>query len=519
MSHSHLTQTEIIAYLDNRASDENRRLLEAHLSTCSHCANRLTEAQRLARELGPTLKSAYGQPTLPSKLYHQVRSKLQQEVTHSARPIPFVWMSLEYLFNATGTLAIIALLAFSIWVIVKPLRTSEVPITSPTEKSKAIVANPTATNTVTSTPPPQANSTPSLNTPSTKSFENVGDALRGTEKGKNRPTSTATPTPQIALPVPSAIQTSPGWPLPTEGVSGITPTTTLKTLTPISPEGLIAFSFFNPAPQRQTYEIHLIKPDGTAHRIFPLDGVSEPALRQDNLQLAYRAWGEPTSHRSLLSGSLDGRAIHEIGGFWEDAQPDWSPTEDRLIYASQRESDRHWRLYTSRGDGQDEVALPLEGKSPSFAPDGKHFAYVGCDLTGNRCGLWQANLDNARASAQPILENHQASSPDWSPKSNQIAYMANVNGNWDLYLVGADGTNVRRLTTDPVVDGLPAWSPDGEWLAFLSNRGGNWGIWRLHLSSGQMSQIFAFDGGVFTPPHYGPYGERNWWDEQLSWGR
>ncbi len=266
------------------------------------------------------------------------------------------------------------------------------------------------------------------------------------------------------------------------------------------------------------YEIHLIKPDGSDHRIFPLDSVSEPALSQTGSQLAYRAWGEQTAHRSLLSGSLNGRVIHEIGGFWEDAQPDWSPTEDRLIYASQRESDRRWRLYTSRGDGQDEVALPLEGKSPSFAPDGQHFAYIGCDLTGNRCGLWQANLDNTRSSAQPILENPRASSPDWSPKSDQIAYMANVNGNWDLYLVSAAGTSVRRLTTDPAVDGLPAWSPDGEWLAFLSNRGGNWGIWRLHPSSGQMSQIFAFDGGIFTPPHRDPYGERNWWDEQLSWG-
>lgn len=536
MSRSHLTRIEIIAYLDNLVSDEKRRLLEAHLITCSRCTNRLTEAQRLAHELGPTLKSAYGQPTLPSNLRRQVRSKLQREVEHSARPISFVWTSLEYLFNAAGPLVIIALLAFSLWLIVRPLRTAEVPITSPPEKSKASVANPTATNTVTSTPPPQATSTPSLNTPNTKSFENVGDALSpplgppqrgggrgggvgGTGQAKNTPTSTATPTPQIALSEPSAGQTSPPWPLPAEGISGVTSTKTPKTLTPVPSEGLIAFSFFNPAPQRQTYEIHLIKPDGSDHRIFPLDGVSEPALSQTGSQLAYRAWEEPTGHRSLLSGSLNGRVIHEVGGFWEDAQPDWSPTEDRLIYASQRESDRRWRLYTSQGDGQDEVALPLEGKSPSFAPDGKHFAYVGCDLTGNRCGLWQANLDDAGASAQPILEDPRASSPDWSPKSNQIAYMANVDGNWDLYLVDADGTNIRRLTTDPAVDGLPAWSPDGEWLAFLSDRGGNWGIWRLNLSSGRMSQIFAFDGGIFTPPHRAPYGERHWWDEQLSWGR
>jgi TolB protein len=292
---------------------------------------------------------------------------------------------------------------------------------------------------------------------------------------------------------------------------------------PTSPTGLIAFSFFNPAPQRQIYEIHLINANGTEHRLFPLEGVSEPALRwtgQDH-QLAYRAWSEPTAPRSLLSGSLDGRQINQVGGFWEDAQPDWSPTEDRLIYASQREADRRWRLYTSRGDGSDEVDLRREGHGPTFAPDGRRFAFIGCDLTGNNCGLWQTDVDRANlpSGAALILVNEKAASPDWSPTGEQIAYMANINGNWDLYLVNSDGRNARRLTTDRAIDGLPAWSPDGGWLAFLSNRGNNWGIWLLHLDSGETGQIFAFDGGIFTPPHREPYGERNWEDEQLSWSQ
>ena len=41
---------------------------------------------------------------------------------------------------------------------------------------------------------------------------------------------------------------------------------------------------------------------------------------------------------------------NRVGGFWEDAQPDWSPVQDRLIYASQREADRRWRLYSSDGE-------------------------------------------------------------------------------------------------------------------------------------------------------------------------
>jgi TolB protein len=286
-------------------------------------------------------------------------------------------------------------------------------------------------------------------------------------------------------------------------------------------EGLIAFSFFNPASDRQFYEIHLINPDGANHHLFPLDGVSEPALRwtEAGPQMAYRAWSEPTSPRSLLSSNLEGSPPHRIGGFWEDAQPDWSPTENRIIFASQREMDRRWRLYTSWGDGSAEVNLRREGKSPTFAPDGYRFAFESCDITNNQCGLWLGDLENSEYDSYPFLEDPLAKSPDWSPVGEQIAYMANPNDNWDLYLVNSDGQNVRRLTRDPAIDGLPTWSPDGEWLAFLSDRGGIWGIWLLHVSSGQIHQLISLEGASFTPSDGPPYGQRDWWDEQLSWSR
>ena len=40
-------------------------------------------------------------------------------------------------------------------------------------------------------------------------------------------------------------------------------------------------------------------------------------------------------------------------------------------------------------------------------------------------------------------------------------------GNVDIYVMDADGLNVRRLTTDPAVDQSADWSPDGFKLAFM----------------------------------------------------
>jgi TolB protein len=297
-------------------------------------------------------------------------------------------------------------------------------------------------------------------------------------------------------------------------------------LAPEPPGGLIAFSVFNPAADRQVYEIHLVDPASGQARLFTLNGVSEPALSPDGLRLAYRAWSEPTSPRSLLSSNLTGDTPARVGGFWEDAQPDWSPTENRLIFASQREVDRRWRLYTSWGDGSNEVNLRREGQSPTFAPDGYRFAFASCDMPANtRCGLWLGDLAHSEYESRPLLEDPLAQAPDWSPVGEQIAYMANPGGNWDLYLVNSDtltgtsGTGMRRLTTDPAIDGLPAWSPDGKWLAFLSNRGGSWGLWLLQVDTGQARRLVSLEGMTFTPPDRSPYGQRDWVDEQVSWGK
>jgi Tol biopolymer transport system component len=43
-------------------------------------------------------------------------------------------------------------------------------------------------------------------------------------------------------------------------------------------------------------------------------------------------------------------------------------------------------------------------------------------------------------------------------------------GNFDLYLIGIDGTGLEQVTTDGTFDGFPMFSPDGRSLVWASNR-------------------------------------------------
>lgn len=493
------------AYLDNQLSAEECRSIEAHLAVCPACMERFYTARRLADELKPTLIAALGQPAPPPALRQRVRAALN--TPPETRPPFFNWAVPGRVLNAAGTLAVIALLAFGVWTVIQGQLLGVDVLPKFASLSPNGDGGPDQTVAATATPTPIL----TINPVPTLPHSSVGDTLPKLpltlETNSNGESGTASP----------SIPTSGG-----EGAtSGALPPKPAQIDPAKQPTGTIAFAYFNQAPNRQVYETHLISADGSNHRLFPLDGVSEPALRfaTGEYQLAYRAYSQPTSPRSLLSGDLDGKISNRVGGFFEDAQPDWSPKEYRLIYASKREVDRRWRLYTSWGDGTKEVNLRREGKSPTFAPDGDHFAFEGCDNTGNRCGLWVGDLENSEYGSQPILENSLAQSPDWSPVSAEIAYMANPNDNWDIYVVDSNGQNVRRLTDDPAIDGLPTWSPDGKWLAFLSNREGNWGIWVLNIATKETRRVFTFDGGVFTPPNRPPYDQRDWYDEQLSWSQ
>jgi TolB protein len=56
--------------------------------------------------------------------------------------------------------------------------------------------------------------------------------------------------------------------------------------------------------------------------------------------------------------------------------------------------------------------------------------------------------------------------PAWSPDGTEIAFASRREGTAHIYVMKADGTGARRLTSGKLADDHPAWSPDGRQILF-----------------------------------------------------
>ncbi|MDH5386550.1 MAG: DPP IV N-terminal domain-containing protein, partial [Candidatus Aminicenantes bacterium] len=56
--------------------------------------------------------------------------------------------------------------------------------------------------------------------------------------------------------------------------------------------------------------------------------------------------------------------------------------------------------------------------------------------------------------------------PVWSPDGKKIAFTANPRGNYDIFIMNPDGTDITPLTNSSSNEGEPSWFPDGKHIAY-----------------------------------------------------
>jgi eukaryotic-like serine/threonine-protein kinase len=91
-----------------------------------------------------------------------------------------------------------------------------------------------------------------------------------------------------------------------------------------------------------------------------------------------------------------------------------------------------------------------------------------------RGGESPSKLDWSEATSTPLtIDPGYEGEPTFSPDGQTIAYVADRDGNFEIYLEQISGGPALNLTRNPAADIQPAFSPDGREIAFVSDRSGS----------------------------------------------
>jgi Tol biopolymer transport system component len=158
----------------------------------------------------------------------------------------------------------------------------------------------------------------------------------------------------------------------------------------------------------------------------------------------------------------------------EDFDPSWSPDGRLIAFRSMRDGNNEIYVMRADGSGQHNVSRDrTEDWGPAWSPDGEVVWNCQFDLSaGFRACV--SGPDGRGARRIPVGRYFEY--PAWSPDGTKIAFMsqeADAGGNdpnYNIFVVNADGSGLRRLTDAPGEDGFPSWSPDGRKIAFSSTR-------------------------------------------------
>ncbi|HSG48823.1 MAG TPA: hypothetical protein VLA43_13465 [Longimicrobiales bacterium] len=219
--------------------------------------------------------------------------------------------------------------------------------------------------------------------------------------------------------------------------------------------------------------------------------VSEQCPAPPDMSRGY-VWALYPSYDLWVSDADGGNLTQLTDSEGYDAEATVSPVGDRIVFTSVRDGDLD--LYSMNLDGTDVVRLTdrigYDGGA-FYSPDGSkivwraHYPETDEEIADYQALLAQGLIrpsslevwvmDADGSNKRQVTSNGAANfGPFWHPDGERIIWSSNQGDpsgrEFDLYMIHQDGTGQERITYTGDFDGFPMFSPDGRYLVWGSNR-------------------------------------------------
>jgi Tol biopolymer transport system component len=232
-------------------------------------------------------------------------------------------------------------------------------------------------------------------------------------------------------------------------------------------------------------DIFTMNPDGSDVRQLTSFGPNGFAYAQswsaDGRQLVFAATASPsTAPAQLWIMNSDGSGQHQLlnDPSFFDTYPGFSPDGTSIVFERCPFNSNGCELYRIRADGTDLTALinfdlntDRLDITAEYSPDGETIAFAGFFRDGVLSAIYLMNADGSdiRRITPPEIE---AWLPDWSPDGRKIVFSTRSlyppnTINQETWVVNTNGTELKQVTFPGALhDFFPSWSPDGTSIAF-----------------------------------------------------
>ncbi|MDQ4121480.1 MAG: hypothetical protein M3209_08550 [Acidobacteriota bacterium] len=128
----------------------------------------------------------------------------------------------------------------------------------------------------------------------------------------------------------------------------------------------------------------------------------------------------------------------------------------------------NYKILTVNADGTGETEIAA-GFDPTWSPNGQELALVRT-MGGETSDIFLVGADGTNL--RQLTQTFQAYSPAWSPNGNQIAFESSHEAGWHVYIINTNGSNQQRLPVPSYFIGEhgPVWTPDGSKIIFIGDR-------------------------------------------------